>query len=178
MKTSKQWWDEVKNDSVKTERWLRKQWRGEVTAAVRIERLANQYTELGSHERRVLCAIAIQEAQHAEWVRDLLITRGIFVSNATLHEATSRYWAETLPGIKDFATGTAVAAHAEKMRLERIQVIVDDEESDEDVREVFAKILKDELWHERAFRELSTSEALAATAGDYKLGREALGLVA
>ncbi len=178
MKTSKQWWDEVKNDSDKIDRWLRKQWRGEVTAAGRIQKLASQYTVADGREYTILHTIAEQERQHADWVGELLDSRGIVVDDSDLLQAEGRYWAETLPGIKDFATGTAVAAHAEKMRLERIQTIVDDETAPVDIRDVFTRILKDELWHERAFRGLSTPEALQETEGDYKLGREALGLVA
>ena len=79
---------------------------------------------------------------------------------------------------KDIATGTAVAAHAEGMRLERIRVIADDESAPVDIRDTFTKILKDEVWHEKAFTNLSTPDALGATMGDYKLGREALGLTA
>ena len=64
------------------------------------------------------------------------------------------------------------------MRLERIRVIAQDETAPVDIRETFVKILKDEVWHEKAFTQLSTTEALNSTLGDYKLGREALGLSA
>ncbi len=178
MKTSQQWWNEVKNNPEKTEAWLVKQWRGEVTAAFRIEKLARQYTEADGREYTILKTIAGQEKQHAGWVRDLLTARDIQVDETDIVAAEDRYWAKTLPGIKDFATGSAVAAHAEKMRLERIRTIVDDADSPADVKDVFARILKDEVWHEEAFRKLSTPEAMAATEGDYKLGREALGLEA
>jgi rubrerythrin len=178
MKTSKQWWDEVKGSEHKTEAWLRKQWRGEVTASFRIKKLAEQYTDSTSRESKILNQIASQEETHAEWVKTLLISRGITVDDTEIAKAEDRYWAQTLPGIKDFSTGTAVAAHAEGMRLERIRIIVEDKDSPIDIRRVFSQILHDEEWHESAFKKLSTSEALAATEGDHKLGREALGLVA
>lgn len=177
MKTSQEWWNEVKVDSTKTESWLRKQYRGEVTAASRIQKLAKQYTETGSWQTTVLNIIANQETQHAGFVKELLDIRGIEVDISDLIEAENRYWAETLPGIKDFVTGTAVAAHAEKMRLERIETIVNDEESPTDIRAAFTKILQDELWHESAFRKMSTPLAMSETAGDHELGRAALGLV-
>jgi rubrerythrin len=178
MKTSQQWWDEVKANPEKTAAWLIKQWRGEVTAAFRIEKLARQYTEVDSREAKILNTIAAQEKQHAEWVKDLLVSRNIEVDETDIVEAEDRYWAQTLPGIKDFATGSAVAAHAEKMRLERIRAISEDVDSPEDIKATFSRILKDEVWHEEAFRKLSTPEAMEATEGDYKLGREALGLEA
>lgn len=177
MKTSVQWWNEVKADPNKTADWLTKQWRGEVTASSRIKRLASQFVTEGSYEAKVLNAIAAQEETHAEWISDLLQSRDLICDRSELDRAESRYWAETLPGIKDFHTGTAVAAHAEGMRLERIRAIVADEESPADIRAVFTKILKDEEWHERAFTELSTDSAMEATEGNHKLGLEALGLV-
>ena len=177
MKTSKQWWDEIKSSEIKTAAWLRKQWRGEVTAAQRINKLAEQHAT-NNRERSVLAQIAGQEETHASWIKTLLSNRNIEVDDTDIVEAEERYWAKTLPGIKDFATGTAVAAHAEGMRLERIRVIADDESAPVDIRDTFTKILKDEVWHEKAFTNLSTPDALGATMGDYKLGREALGLTA
>jgi len=178
MKTSVQWWNEVKVDAVKTEDWLKKQWRGEVTAVFRIKRLAHQFVDPESREAKVLHAIAEQEKTHAEWVGDLLKARGINMEAANLEEAENRYWAQTLPGITSLPTGAAVAAHAEGMRLERIRAIASDEDAPADIREVFTKILKDEEWHERAFTELSTPEAMIATEGSHELGRTALGLEA
>lgn len=178
MKTSVQWWNDIKSNDLKIAAWLRKQWRGEVTASMRIKKLADQYTETDSKEFKILAEIARQEDMHAIWVQELLSARNVVVDDTAVVQAEERYWSITLPGIKDFATGTAVAAHAEGMRLERIRAIAEDESAPNDIRETFIMILKDEVWHEHAFRNLSTPEALAETAGDYKLAREALGLAA
>lgn len=173
MKTSQQWWDEVKNNDALFNDWLVKQFRGEVTAAERIVEFGEQYAD--ATNKTILNAIATQEMQHAQWVLSLLEARSI---DPSVEGAEKRYWKETLPAIEDFETGCAVGAHAEKMRLERIQVIVDDFDTPADVREVFTKILKDELWHEQAFREMSTPEAMEATAGNHQRGLEVLGLEA
>lgn len=173
MKTSKQWWDEVKASPEAINEWLQKQYTGEVTAADRIVRLGEQF-DANPKAQKILATIAAQEAQHAEWIRALLVVRGI---NPEVGNAEKRYWAKTLPGIVDFETGAAVAAHAEKMRLERIQVICDDEDAPWDIRYTFKKILKDELWHEKAFRALSTDDALEKTLHGHEEGRESLGLV-
>ncbi len=177
MKTSKEWWDDIKGSEIKTAAWLRKQWRGEVTAGQRIRKLADQYAT-DVHSSTVLEHIASQEDTHATWIKQLLSNRNIAVDDTAIVEAEERYWSKTLPGIKDFATGTAVAAHAEGMRLERIRVIANDTTAPTDIRDTFVRILTDEIWHEKAFTHLSTPDALAATEGDYKLGREALGLTA
>ncbi len=178
MKTSAQWWSDTKSSESKINDWLIKQWRGEVTASVRIRKLAEQYVDSSSREAKILNQIAEQEDMHASWIKILLDARRIEADRSEILQAENRYWEKTLPGIKDFSTGTAVAAHAEGMRLERIRVIAGDAESPDDIRDTFAKILRDEEWHESAFLQLSTAEALEATQGDYELGRQALGLEA
>jgi len=172
MKTSAQWWAECKADPAKFNRWLQRQYTGEVTAAGRIRDLATKFGVEGRNAR-IIEVIAQQEEQHASWIRELLEARGIKVE---VQAAEDRYWAETLPGITDFITGTAVAAHAEGMRLERIKVIADDEDAPADVRYFFQKILRDETFHENAFLNMTTPEALDATRGNHELGEKALGL--
>ncbi len=172
MKTSAQWWAECKADPAKFNRWLQRQYTGEVTAAGRIRDLATKFKVEGRNAR-IIEVIAQQEEQHAAWVRELLENRGIKVE---VQAAEDRYWAETLPGIVDFDTGGAVAAHAEGMRLERIQVIAEDVNAPNDVRFYFQKILRDETFHENAFRNMATPAALEATKDQHELGRTALGL--
>lgn len=69
---------------------------------------------------------------------------------------------KTLPQIESWETGCAVAAHAEEMRLERIKIVVS-QCKDKDIRDTFTKILKDELFHAKAFREFTTDEAYLNT---------------
>lgn len=173
MKTSQEWWDEVKCDSVKLISWLKDQYHGEATASVRI---TNFLSEFGKHDdaARVIEIIARQEATHAMWVGHLLEARGIVPQILPKDE---RYWDQTLPAIEDWESGCAVAAEAEKMRLERIRVIVADKDTPPDIRKVFLKILPQEEFHERAFRRFTNAEALAKTRPSQIKGLEALGLV-
>ena len=173
MTDSKTWWDSVKVDKTKVNQWLVKQYRGEVTAAGRIETLRDNYPTTDK-QYKTLTIIAGQERQHANWVLALLEARGITPDVA---HAEDRYWKKTLPGIKDFATGTAVAAHAEKMRLSRIKVISEETAAPKDIVDVFNKILHDEIFHEKAFRSMSNWWALENTKHNQKLGEEVLGLV-
>jgi len=175
MKTSKQWWDEVKNDPARFTAWLLKQYRGEVTAADRIEAIAMQAENPA--QVNALMKIADQEAQHAKWIFSLLETRGI-KADEDRDNAEKRYWATVKTSITDFNTAMAVGAHAEAMRLERITAIAFDDEAPADVRDVFKLILADELWHERAFREMAGDEAMALTKPSAEDGRRVLGLVA
>lgn len=178
MKTSIEWWNEVKQDEIKLNEWLVKQWRGEVTASERIKRFSEQFAADKPKVQRILAEIANQESTHAKWVWDLLRHRNIECDETAIQEAEKRYWKETLPGITSLETGAAVAAQAESMRLERIRVIADDANAPDDIRGVFQAILKDEVWHEAAFTQLASDDAFASTKGNHELGLIALGLVA
>lgn len=174
MKTSQQWWDEVKKDEVKLVDWLKKQYHGEYTAWDRITAIANKYTEPDSVERGLLLYIAGQEHQHANWIRQLLIDRG--KDAALLVNKPERYWDKVLPAIESLETATAVAAHAEGMRLERIKVIAFDQTAPEDIRDTFFCILPEEMGHEAIFRSLA-KDKMGIVAENHAKGLEALGLI-
>jgi len=175
MTDSKTWWMTTREDRARLHAWLYDQFRGEVTAAGRIETLRDRFTEPSSRAYRVLTVIAAQERAHASWVGELLAARGLPVA---VQSKPDRYWQRVLPGIADLATGAAVGAHAERMRLERIEVIASDPAAPDDIRAVFARILPQERFHARAFAALASPEALARTAHAHELGRVALGLTA
>lgn len=168
------WWQKIKHNPELLLDWLLNQYHGEITAHARIMEFAEEYTLVGSRERAVLGYIADQELDHASWVGDLLIARGITPSELKKPE---RYWNTTLAGITNFETGAAVAAHAEFMRLERIREIAADEYAPSDIRAVFTKILPQEVFHERAFRRMAGNEAMQKTLAAHQRGREAIGLI-
>lgn len=168
------WWAAIKRRPDALIAWLFDQYRGEVTAADRIVRLRDAHAEPGGRAHRLLTAIARQEQEHAAWVADLLRARG--ESPELRGEPEARYWRRALPGVADLETGCAVGAHAERMRLARIEAIAGDLEAPADIRAVFTKILPQERFHERAFRSLATPESLERTRGAHELGRAALGL--
>jgi hypothetical protein len=174
MRNSAEWWTETRDDPTRLSEWLFDQYRGEVTAAGRIEALRDRFAEPGSRAHRVLTVIAGQERDHAAWVGELLAARGFAVE---VKPEPERYWPLVLAGITDLATGAAVGAHAEQMRLERIEEIARDPASPDDIRSVFARILPQERFHARAFASLATPDTLARTANAHELGRRALGLV-
>jgi Rubrerythrin len=167
------WWAKTRDDAALFTAWLYDQFRGEITAAGRILGLRNKFTEPGTKAHTTLTIIADQERMHAEWIADLLRMRGLPVEVQTKND---RYWPAALQSITDLATGAAVGAHAERMRLARIKVIAGDQFAPADVRETFNRIMAQERFHERAFRDLATPEALAATIDAHELGLQALGL--
>ena len=171
--TSQQWWNTVRNDDALLRAWLRDQYRGEATAAPRIESLRDAYAKRGTKAHRVLTLIAAQERKHASWVAQLLAARGEAVG---VDDVTERYWPHVTKLIDDLETGAAVGAHAERMRLERIEVIAADADASSDVRDVFTRILVEGRFHARAFAALAGDAALARTKNAHVLGRAALGL--
>ncbi len=174
-RTSATWWAATRSNERRLHAWLYDQYRGELTAADRIAGLRDAFAEPGTRAYRVLSAIAKQERAHASWVGELLAARGLV---REVQPKPDRYWREVVPEITDLATGAAVGAHAEQMRLERIETIAADPEAPADIRRVFARILPQERFHARAFASLSNDVALRRTARAHALGRRALGLVA
>jgi len=172
-RTSHEWWEATKRDRNALRDWLLDQHRGERTAASRIEAFRDRFATPETRAWRVLTVIAKQEARHAGWVGELLASRGIA---AEAPDPDARYWPRVLPQIHDLASGAAVGAHAERMRLERIEEIAADDAAPADVREVFRRILPQERFHERAFREIAGKSALSESSAAHELGRLALGL--
>jgi tRNA isopentenyl-2-thiomethyl-A-37 hydroxylase MiaE len=176
LRTTEQWWDDVSNDPEKLILWLKDQFYGEQTAAARIRGLLDQYPDITKTERELVTMIADDEDKHAEWVKGLLIARGIPVTY--FREKSVRYWDKTLPkGDATFSQMCAIGHHAEVMRLERIKLLAQDGRFD-DIARVFGKILPDEEFHTKAFKVMSTPEDIAAALPAHQEGMNALGLVA
>lgn len=177
MRTTQEWWDAVSNSPQKMVEWLKDQYYGEQTAAVRVRELLDQYPDITTTEKQLVTMIADDEAKHAQWVNDLLIARNIIVPEM-FREKPVRYWSETLPtGPATFSQMCAIGHHAEVMRLERIELLAKDERF-ADIAKVFRAILSDELFHAKAFKVMSTPEDIEAARGNHEAGKAALGLVA
>lgn len=175
MKTSQEWWNEVKASEPKLIEWLTDQYRGEATAVSRLQVLLDKFVDLPKNARHTVERIMKDEAKHSEWIKQLLVARNITIPEVN-HEA-ERYWPETIKFIETSNQAMAVAGHAEAMRLERIRVIASDDSAPTDVRAAFQAILPDEEFHERAFKAFAGEEALEQMLPHHKVGMEALGLV-
>lgn len=168
---SKTWWDKTKKSDKKITAWLQKQYIGEARAVSRLKIYLDHFNP-SSKVRKVVEKIAGQEGQHADWIEDLLYTR--FAVPDLRHE--DRYWKHTLQDIRSFDDMCGVAWAAESMRLERIKVISGDKTAPEDIRNTFKKILKDELFHERAFRTLSSQTSKKKALVNHVKGLKSIGL--
>ena len=180
------WWAATRDDEARFARWLKKQLYGERTASARILLLRDTWLpdaeERGrprspqGRAHRVLSRIAAQEQQHAEWVAGLLRSRGISLA---AEDHSDRYWQRTLAEVPPatFAEACAVGAHAERMRLVRIEAIVEDPCAPADVRDCFARILVQERFHARAFAALAGEAALEQRQAAHRRGARWLGLL-
>lgn len=162
------WWNSVKKNETKFNSWLKKQYFGENQAYIRLNELSKRF------ENKTLKTIAKQEKQHAEWIKNYCISKGIDLSDANKHE--ERYWKEVNMDFNSLEEAAAVGAHAEKMRLERITVIANDNTFCKDLSNIFRKILKDELFHEKAFKNMTTNELYELNRHNHEKGAEKIGL--
>jgi len=174
MKTSEQWWDETKVSEQKIVNWLKNQYHGEAVAAERIRKYI--LPNLEGKFQFMVERIADDEVRHSEWVGKLLSDRGV---TPEILQKEERYWKEVMT--EDFTTdgnyAAAVAAHAEEMRLERISVIMNDENAPIDIRKVFTDIYKDELFHAKGFKLIAGDDYYNKASENHAKGLEALGLI-
>ena len=178
LETTQQWWDRVSNSNVEMVNWLKAQYHGEVTAADRIMSSLTDYDiEPTSLEFKIISSIVNDEIKHARWVSKLLQDRGI---TAEVLQKEERYWNEVLPKTLEentFKYFCAVGHLAETMRLDRIALLASDERFT-DIAKVMSDIYPDELFHARAFKEMSTKADIAKAREFHNIGMNAIGLIA
>ncbi len=171
MQTTQQWLDNVVSDKEALTHWLQRQYIGEVSAATRISKLARNapYKHF-----KTLVKISQDELNHASWVLKLLESRQIPIPE--IESPESRYWKPVLKAADDFDNTAAAGFHAEGMRLVRIRALVEDSRVDSDIRDVFAKILPDEEFHESAFGAIASERAKLFMSTKHHEGLNRLGL--
>lgn len=171
--TTQQWLAKILSSKDKLHNWLIRQYIGEMTAVGRIARLASTAPE---KNQPILWKIADDEFQHATWVLNLLIARGISCPDIENAQAEDRYWKPVKEGMNTFEDTAAAGHYAESMRLVRIRAIVNCTEIDKDIRDVFIKILPDEEMHEKAFKAMTNQASLDKMKSKHEAGLKLLGL--
>ena len=168
---TQQWLDKITSSNDKLHHWLERQFIGEITAAKRIRKLAETAPE---KFKPVINRIADDEALHAFWVGELLVARNIQIP--VVEHPEDRYWKPILSETDTFEKTAAAGHHAEGMRLVRIRALAQSDKVDADIREVFAKILPDEEFHERAFGAMTDQDSIEFMRDKHHAGLELLGL--
>lgn len=175
MKTTAQWLERVENDYDYFVDWMKKQYRGEVRASIKVREFAE--TIEPSKLREDLMSIADDESRHANWIRAILIIENIEI-DADQENADNRYWREVMDGAEEYTRDEMLAAgaHAETMRLHRIAAVADSEVFQEHITKTFSKIFTDELRHATIFRDACSDDAYRAMSEKHEAGLRALGL--
>jgi hypothetical protein len=172
--TSRAWWEAIKHDPMKLEDWLEKQLRGEITAVSRLDAFCSLFVPPEHRWHRTLRVIQGQEQQHAAWITQLLVDRGL---STELRGDPQRYWETTLPAVRSPESAAAASAYAESMRLERIRLIAEDPGAPADIGEAFRRILPQEVFHARAFRDMAGEQAMLEALEAHERGVDAIGLI-
>jgi len=175
MKTSKEWWKLMLTDAELMLVWLEKQYHAELAAGKKIREVFSKFT-MSNEDMGTLLKLAREEDRHALWLGQLLEARGVDLSTLEAHKP--RYWSvidtDNQLTLEDVA---AIGHHAEVMRLERLEAIVNgDSRTPADIRRVMRRILTEELRHATIFKELSNSEAIERHLGSHIEGKALLGL--
>lgn len=173
MRTTHEWWQEIKSDPEKLAAWLRRQYVGELAAVNLLSELLIRFgADMKPEQWHTISKIMMQEALHGSWMKELMDVRGIEPEkNAS---AERRYWKEVLPAVDSFEKAVAAGFHAENMRLHRIREIAHDDTAPADLRETFQRILPHEEWHEEAFASMMSGVDITPF---HEKGLEALNLI-
>jgi rubrerythrin len=177
MRTSSQWWNEIKSNPEELKQWLIRQYVGEMAAVNLLSDVLIRFGgDMAETEWDDVYKVMMQEAKHARWVKELLADRHIGIPAGL--DATRRYWEEVIPAVEKLDDAAHAAHNAEEMRLHRIRTIA--EETDPayaDLQNVFQRILPDEEWHERVFDGLCRTEHNPKMDTAHNKGLRALSLV-
>lgn len=181
IETQSEWLQRVESIPAEFKSWLIRQYHGEVRATNEIIKLADDLTNAmqGSNADvapvvALLVHIANDEANHAKYIAALLDLYGYTPDE---QEPNGKYWEQSMKGVQSFDDIFAVGAHAEAMRLSRIEAVMNSKVFDETVCKVFARIYEDEKNHVEWFRSLCSDEAFERMSEHHKDGLNALGLV-
>jgi tRNA isopentenyl-2-thiomethyl-A-37 hydroxylase MiaE len=174
-RTSREWWNAIKSDDQKLVAWLRRQWNSEWGANVLIDRLLGDRLDPTDRRHVTLAVIKAQEQVHGELIAGLIQARGVALPWPDA-PGSSRYWSIVLPACDSFVNAAAIAHHVEALSVERLSIIARDLDGPADVREVFARILRDERFHARAFEKMAGATAIEQMRPVHLAGTRALGL--
>lgn len=173
-KITENWWKNCLHDKEKLEHWLVSLYNNEKDAEERFINFAQSYCLDDKEAYTTFYTIASQEKNHSILVEKVILNRGI-----TLYEKSSkngRYWRNTLPCIIDKKTAAAIGAYAEGLSLKRMRVILKDENTPDDLKEMFKIIEPEEAYHAKALEAIATKYGMKGVKDCHDKGLEELGL--
>ena len=171
---TEKWWQACLEDKEKLEHWLVSLYNNEKDAEERFLDFANKYCDEDKEAYDTFVNIASQEKNHAILVEKILIDRGISLYNKS--SKNGRYWRNTLPCICDKETSAAIGAYAEGLSLKRMRVIIRNENTPQDLKELFKVIEPEESYHAKALTGIAKKNGMDKVRDCHDKGLEALGL--
>lgn len=174
LKITADWWKECLANPEKLEHWLVSLYNNEKDAEERFIDFANRYCQEDKEAYDTFMYIADQERTHAVLVQFVLMNRNIQKYDKS--SKNGRYWRNTLPCIVDKTTAAAIGAFAEGLSLKRMRVIVKDEDTPEDIKNLFRIIEPEESFHARALEKIATKYGMKEVKDCHDKGLEELGL--
>ena len=168
------WWKKVLADPEKLIYWLCRLHNTEKEAEARFIEFAEEYCTPGSKEDKIFRVIAEQERTHGVLIEDVLKARGVTIDPDA--EYSARYWAHTGPCIVDRETAAAVGYFAEDLSLQRMQVIIELDETPDDLRQMFIPIHHDEGYHTRILAKMAGEHGITQVVDCHTEGLKELGL--
>jgi len=173
-KITEDWWKKCLNDKEKLEHWLVGLYNNEKDAEERFIDFANTYCINNKEEYDIFIKIAKEEANHAILVDEILKNRNIKLYKKSTKNG--RYWRNTLPCIVDLKTAAAIGAFAEGLSLKRMRVIIKDENTPSDLKELFNIIEPEEAVHAKLLQKIATKHGMKNVKDCHDKGLEELGL--
>lgn len=171
---TKEWWQRALDDPEKLLAWLHRLHNTEKQAYQRFLDFADHYCARDAHHHRVFTTIAEQEAKHAEIIEALLEKYGEKIDPEKRH--SERYWSEVEKCIIDTETAAGVGFFAEDLSLQRMLVIIEDEKTPDDLRELFERLHFDEKFHVSALKNIAGAHGISGVIECHSKGLQALGL--
>lgn len=174
LKITKKWWSDCLNNPEKLEHWLVALYNNEKDAEHRFIEFANEYCEGDKEAYDTFMFIADQERTHAVLVEYVLMNRNIAKYEKSSKDG--RYWRNTLPCIVDKQSAAAIGAYAEGLSLRRMRVIINDDNTPTDLKNLFRIIEPEESYHAKALEKIATKYGMKNVKDCHDKGLEELGL--
>lgn len=171
---TQKWWRGVLDNREKLLAWLHKLYNTEKEAYRRFVDFAQDYCAGDAHHHRVFTIIAQQEAEHAEIIKALLEKYEEEIDPEKRY--SENYWNEVQRCIVDRETAAGVGFFAEDLSLQRMLVIIEDEKTPDDLRELFARLHGDEKFHVNALKKIAEPHGISRVIECHSKGLQALGL--
>jgi hypothetical protein len=152
------WWEKLLSDGQKMHKWLQKLRRTEASGYDDNLQAIRDYDISHSGITRILKKTAEDELRHSDLLIKVLRGRGLEIEN---EGEDSLYWPEMSKVVNDLDTFAAMCYLGEGLASYRFKIMLNHPGTPADIKEFLSKALPDEMYHEKVFRILTTTDTIA-----------------